>query len=67
MEDPASDRLDPAPDPLSPLRGKFPGWEAGVGIGGILYHYRIENLIDIRLPVGNNCGQDLLITGETSL
>jgi hypothetical protein len=37
MEDPASDRLRPAPDPLSPLRGKFPGWEAWVGVGGILY------------------------------
>jgi hypothetical protein len=24
-------------DPLAPLRGQFPGWEAWRGVGGILY------------------------------
>jgi hypothetical protein len=30
----------PQPDPLAPLRGKFPHWEAWVGIGGLLYARR---------------------------
>ena len=25
------------PSPLTPLYGKFPGWECWVGVGGILY------------------------------
>lgn len=28
------------PDPLAPLRGQFPGWEAWRGIGGVLYARR---------------------------
>ena len=28
------------PSPLAPLYGKFPRWEAWVGIGGILYARR---------------------------
>jgi hypothetical protein len=28
------------PDPLAPLRGQFPGWEAWCGIGGLLYARR---------------------------
>jgi hypothetical protein len=28
------------PDPLAPLRGKFPYWEAWVGISGLLYARR---------------------------
>ncbi len=28
------------PDPLAPLRGQFPAWEAWRGIGGVLYARR---------------------------
>jgi len=28
------------PSPLAPLYGKFPAWEAWVGVGGILYARR---------------------------
>jgi hypothetical protein len=42
MEDPASHQ-HPAHqplDPLGPLRGQFPAWEAWRGIGGVLYARR---------------------------
>jgi hypothetical protein len=36
MNDPASHQ--PAPhDPLTALRGQFPGWEAWRGVSGLLY------------------------------
>jgi hypothetical protein len=38
-----SSHQDPAhqpPDPLAPLRGQFPGWEAWRGVGGLLYARR---------------------------
>jgi hypothetical protein len=36
MNDPAS--TQPAPhDPLTALRGQFPGWEAWRGVSGLLY------------------------------
>jgi hypothetical protein len=36
MNDPASHQ--PAPhDPLTLLRGQFPGWEAWCGVSGLLY------------------------------
>jgi hypothetical protein len=39
MNDPASHQ--PAPhDPLTALRGQFPGWEAWVGVSGLLYARR---------------------------
>jgi hypothetical protein len=30
----------PRPDPLAPLRGKFPAWEAWTGVTGLLYARR---------------------------
>lgn len=30
----------PNPDPLAPLRGQFPHWEAWTGVTGILYARR---------------------------
>jgi hypothetical protein len=39
MNDPASPQSAPH-DPLTVLRGQFPGWEAWTGVGGILYARR---------------------------